>query len=627
MAKPRDPETVMDQWTERDLSVAAARGELPHAYCVDDLVERVSAIVSAGRHPILAGHSGVGKTAILYELAHRAARSEGPLALSGKRILQLSIHRRIAGLKRPGEIRPEMEKLVDALCSKADQIVPFFQDIDLAYAYDLEPLFQSLAIRFCGPVLAEGERGTVDSLFEDSPELGESFTALNVEEPDMDRMHHILGAWSADQAGRHGRRFTTEALDEALYLTHRFLVRNRHPRKTLDLLQQAGRVGRGGEAVRPADVIDHFSRQYRVPRLLVDPSVSVDLDDVERRFRQEVLGQGEAIDTVVDMISLIKARLADERRAFGVLLFVGPTGVGKTHVAQLLAEFLFGSRDRLIRVNMADYQSPVAAELLFGDPDEHRPQQAQGILTQRVVGQPCAVLLLDEFEKAHSLVHDRFLQLADEGCFINGRGETISCRSMVIIATSNAGSEISRGNSVGFANFTDPEALDREINRRLEQEFRVELLNRFDRIVHFHSLTRQDIRTIARRELERLEHRVGLKQRRLNLETDHEVLDWLCSRGYDRHYGARFLRRTIERNVSTVLAQQIVRSNPEPGTTLRLVVREDGLGLGVVERASAVSKWAEATVPLHVTVDACRAPIHSARSDTTWLFSGSCKRS
>src|SRR5262249_50787537 len=196
---------------------------------------------------------------------------------------------------------------------------------------------------------------------------------------------------------------------------------------------------------------------------------------------------------------------------------------------------------------MADFQNETDAYTLFGNPDSYQPRSRRGLLTVRVTGYPFGVLLLDEFEKAHAKVHDRFLQLIDEGAFINSAGETISCRSMIIIATSTAGSEISRGGGWGFPRPADLNALDQELDRILTKHFRIEFLNRFDQIVHFHPLSRDEIRSIALREIEALRDRAGVRTRGIELVADEGMLDWLTAHGYDPHFGARFLKRTIER--------------------------------------------------------------------------------
>jgi MoxR-like ATPase len=312
---------------------------------------------------------------------------------------------------------------------------------------------------------------------------------------------------------------------------------------------------------------------HRTPRWLVDPRAPLSLDALEERFRDALLGQPDAVHAALSTIALIKAGLSDQRRPFGVFLFMGPTGVGKTHLAQLLAAELFGSAERMVRLNMGDFAGPRGAEALFGDPEHHLPANRRGVLTQRLMGRPFCVLLLDEFEKSHVLVHERLLPLIDEGCFVNGAGESVSCRSSIIIATSNAGAEVYRESALGF---TTPVGLDskrEELERRVQQTFRFELLNRFDRVVYFQPLSREDIRELAVRELRALEQRPGMRRAGTRLRIDEAVLDWLAARGYDARYGARFLRRAIEREVTSAVAEAMTRSAPDADAVIALEVR------------------------------------------------------
>ncbi len=554
------------------MSAAALAGELSPAHEVDALVEQASELIEAGRCPILVGESGVGKTAIVHELVRRAVAGQGPTPLRDRRVLQFSFKQRVAGLRKPEQLRPETQRLADALVALGGAHALFFRDAHCAYTYDLEAQLHGLALRFQGPILCEGERPTVQAMLENSPELAERYTLLEVEEPDLETSARLLAHWAQDMQAAHGRGFSARALHEALHLTHRFLARTRLPRKAVDLLTQVSALA-GAREVSEHDVFERFCREQRVPRALVDPREALDLASVAADFSARVLGQPEAVQAIVRMVALIKAGLSDVRRPFGVFLFVGPTGVGKTHIAQRLAEWLFGDRDRMLRLNMADFQQPNDAEVLFGNPASYAYNQRRGLLTTRLLGRPFAVLLLDEFEKAHEKVHDRFLQLFDEGRFINGAGESVSCRSTIVIATSNTGAEVYRGHLLGLVEPGNVEALDREVDRRLLKRFRFEFLNRFDQVVHFHPLTREDIRTIARRELTLLAERPGLSRLGLQLESDDSVVDWLAVHGYDPLYGARVLRRTIERHVTTALAEALVPAGANPGAVVELSVR------------------------------------------------------
>jgi ATP-dependent Clp protease ATP-binding subunit ClpC len=228
---------------------------------------------------------------------------------------------------------------------------------------------------------------------------------------------------------------------------------------------------------------------------------------------------------------------------------------------------------------MADYAGEQGQAALFGAPGAPRVSEQRGVLSQRLAGHPFGVLLLDELEKAHARVHDGFLQLVDEGRFINGRAEVVSVTSLIVIATSNAGSEVYREKGHGFARPDDLALLDKELDRRLRDKFRLEFLNRFDRVVHFHPLNRSVIRGIARRELRSLAAREGLAGRGVKVEIAPEVEDWLAERGYHPHYGARFLRREVERHVTGALAEQLVRHPPAPGTRLRVEVRDGAIAV------------------------------------------------
>jgi ATP-dependent Clp protease ATP-binding subunit ClpC len=612
MAKKVIAGRVLEEWTERDLTAAAVNGELPPAFEIDEPLARASDALASGRSLLIAGESGVGKTALVCELVRRAAQGVGPASLAGKRVLQFSFRHRVAMLRKAEDLRPEMQRLVEALREAGGQIVPFFRDFHLAYAFDLEPQLQSLVYRLSAPVLGEASNpGMLSALFEYTPEFEQQYVTLTLEEPSFTRSRAMLSAWAADAPRRNGQRFTDAALDEALHLSHRFLARNRLPRKALDLLVQVASLSDGHQTIDGLDVIERFATVHHVPRALIDPAEALDLASVKKRLGHELLGQDEAVAVVSRTIGLIKSGLSDARRPFGVFLFVGPTGVGKTHAAQLLAQYLFGSRERMIRLNMADHQTESAPEVLFGSPAGRVLALRRGIVTQRIAGHPFAVLLLDEFEKAHEKVADRFLQLFDEGSFINGNAETISCRSMIVIATSNVGAELHRDQPLGFlstassTSMGERRRLTHDLERRLAQRFRIELLNRFDQIVQFQPLSRADVRLIAARELQSLKERVGFKRSGLELEVDEAVLDWLAVHGYDPRFGARFLRRTLEREVTGALAGLLVRGRADEGARALLTVRRNRIEATLVDRETASSsiRREAVTLPLGTITD------------------------
>ncbi|MCA9545297.1 MAG: ATP-dependent Clp protease ATP-binding subunit, partial [Myxococcales bacterium] len=578
----------LEAWIERDLSAACQAGELPPAFEVDELLRQVEETLLAGnnRSPVLVGPRGVGKSAVYHALIDRLHRGEGPEALRGARVVQFSF-KAIAGRFPPntGKATDFAQKLFDYLLSLKEPVLPLIRDVHAAYALDWEAMLHRFLGRARLPILAEALPSAFDEMVEYWSDLTEYLVPIVVKEPPVPTVKRIVERWDAHGAA-HGRRaFQPEAQGVAIELTARYMGDRSFPRKVLDLLEQTRVLAdKTGDVLGLDAVVARFSQLTRVPGSLVDPRERLDLDDVHAFLAGRLLGQHEAVDVIVRMIALIKAGLTDLRRPFGVLLFVGPTGVGKTHAAQLLAEYLFGDRQRLIRVNMADYGNEGDVATLFGSPYGNNLAQKRGVLASRLMGHPFGVLLLDEFEKAHPRVHDAFLQLIDEGRFINGMGETVSAASMIIIATSNAGVEVYRETGLGFTPQRDLKALDRELDRRLLKTFRFEFLNRFDHVVHFHPLSRAHIRDIARRELADLVKRDGIHRRDLALEFSMELLDWVVAHGYHPHFGARFLRREIERSVTAALADFLVRREPPKGARLELgVVRDRPVVREVVE--------------------------------------------
>ncbi|MEQ1568680.1 MAG: AAA family ATPase [Myxococcota bacterium] len=567
----------LDEWIDRDLTAAA--GTLPPAFEVEGLVSQAEEVLNAfgTRSPVLVGPPGVGKTAIVYELVRRAHLGVGVPLLREARVVQISFRAISARFKDKSEGTNFFTDLCLALAQSPTRVVPYFRDIHLAYALDWEaPLHRYLA-SIPHPVLAEALPREFEQLIEYWSDLTEHLVPIPVEEPGSTAVGAMVARWSVHQTEVSGRVFRTDAQRAAVELTARYMGDRPFPRKALELLRQtADFLGDEGDEPRPVglrEVVRRFSQVTRVPHRLVDPDEGLDLAEVHDFVSDRLLGQEEAVDAVVRMIALMKAGLSDLRRPFATFLFVGPTGVGKTFCAQLLAEFLFGDPNRLIRLNLADYAEPFHVATLFGDPQGHSPQSQRGVLARRLAGHPFGVLLLDEFEKAHPKVHDAFLQLVDEGRYINGKGEVVSVTSLIVIATSNGGAEVYRETGLGFDPGRSLKELDHELDRRLGRLFRFEMLNRFDRIVHFHPLDRTHIRSIARRELADLAARGGLVGRELSLDVDAEVLDWLVSHGYHPHYGARFLRREIERNVAGSLAEYVVRESPARGARLGLGVR------------------------------------------------------
>jgi ATP-dependent Clp protease ATP-binding subunit ClpC len=562
---------------ERDLTALAREGRLDPAYGIDGVVSEVLALISGGgKSPLLSGETGVGKTAIVQEVARRIVEGRVDPELQGARVVELSL----AGIRaRAGDERRGAEAL-EAVLEHAAQVpktVVYVRDVPWALHSSLLPVLLGALRGAKARFIFEGAQRPVEDLLRADEMFAERVHLLAIQEPPPELARWILGRVAEELERQHGIGVEPAACDMALRLATRFLLARRLPRKAIDLLREAAAedAAAAREAVTGEAVLRRFCAATRLPRFVVDDALPLDLDAAEHFFDERVLGQSDAVSTVLRAVALLKAGLNDPRRPLGAFLFVGPTGVGKTHLAKLLAEFLFGAADRLVRVNMADYPNEGDESILFGQPWGPTEAARRGELTRLLNGKPFAVLLLDEFEKSHASCHDRFLQLFDEGRFINAAGETVACANTLIVATSNVGAEVYREPPIGFAGARSVGELTSEVDRRVAAGFRAELLNRFDAVCHFHPLNKVSIRKIAQREVGRVLEREGIRVRGLDVEVAPEVVDLLVERGYSPLFGARFLQREIEKTLTTALAVEIARRRLPEGTPVRVYRRGD----------------------------------------------------
>lgn len=571
-----DSEEGYSTLIERDFTALARAGSLPIGHGLDGQVAEVASLLTrGGKAPLLAGDQGVGKSALVQELARRA--TEGLLGepFAGIRILEVTaagIFARTSGPKAAAEL---FEEMLEHLASGGPTLV-FLRDVAITQGSSLVPvLIRALRagrLRF----IFECELRRAHELLRSDEALAERLHLLVINEPTTERARWILGRVAEELEGQLKLPIEASACDMALRLSVKFLLARRLPRKAIELLKEtaAEAAGAARERVTDEDVLARFCATTRLPRFMADDSLPLDLDEVQTFFAARLLGQSEPVQAVLRSVALLKAGLNNPRRPLGVFLFSGPTGVGKTHLAKLLAEYLFGSPDRLVRLNMADYPNFGDEAVLFGNAWAQTWDAKRGELTRLVDGKVFTVLLLDEFEKANAKCHDRFLQLFDEGQFINAAGETVACNNTLIVATSNVGAEVHREPGMGFSGKRTDEELIAEVDRRIAAIFRPEFLNRFDAICHFRPLGRVEIRRIAQREVGRVLEREGIRARGLDVEVAPEVVDLLVEKGYSPSHGARYLQREIEKSLTSALAVEIARTPLPPGTPVKVVAHK-----------------------------------------------------
>jgi ATP-dependent Clp protease ATP-binding subunit ClpC len=366
-------------------------------------------------------------------------------------------------------------------------------------------------------------------------------------------------------------------LEEAFQLARQFLDKSVAPGNLIDFLKLADRNKKpGDQPLQVSDLFNSLTQLTGLPASILDARLGLDLNGLRSLFQRRVLGQPEAVDCLVERVAMIKAGLNDPTRPAGVFLFVGPTGTGKTEIAKTLAEFLFGSGDRMIRLDMSEFMTEGSLNRLVGDFDRGSESKA---LVNLIRKQPFSVILLDEFEKAHSNVWDLFLQVFDDGRLTDRRGNTADFRHSIIILTSNLGAAIPRGSHVGFSG--EKKVFSETIvTRAVKETFRPELLNRIDRTVVFRPLSRSVVRDILLKELNDVLQRRGFRTREWAVEWEDSALEFLLEKGFTAELGARPLKRAIERYVLSPLALTIVENQFPEGDQF-LFVRSKGYELDV----------------------------------------------
>jgi ATP-dependent Clp protease ATP-binding subunit ClpC len=590
-----------------ELTARAAEGRLGQFDRRDTLVERVlAALASPGRSSVmLVGPSAVGKTALLHEVAARLAGRNVPPALRGRPLWRISANELIAGATYSGMWQDRARLIV----SRARQDGTIFAMGDPTGIIDAGRWSKSdnNVSRYLRPYVESGE---VSLICECTPEV---FAAAHKSEPSfMDAFHRVdVPEPNVEAAGEilvdAGRRLEAgqeveiddDALAAALELTQRFEPYRALPGKALRLLDEVVQrvVTRDGERrIGRDEVTSAFAERTGLPLLVLSDEVSLRLEDVRAFFEERVLGQEEAVETVVDLIALTKAGLQDPHKPLGSFFFVGPTGVGKTELTKALAEYLFGSSERVLRFDMAEYSSGDAVPKLIGTAWR---SDGEGELTRRVREQPFCVVLLDEIEKAHPDVFDALLSALGEGRLTDANGRTADFRNAIVVMTSNLGATQRESSALGFGSSdtaAESERLRRHFVEQAERFFRPEFFNRIDRVLPFGALEPEVVRRIARRELGRLLMREGITRRRLLVEIDDAVVENLAERGFHPRYGARPLQREIERAVISPLARLLVEQRPDPGDLVRFTCRNAEICVAV-EKVTVPAKPRRSTRP------------------------------
>ncbi|HEY1011590.1 MAG TPA: AAA family ATPase, partial [Herpetosiphonaceae bacterium] len=571
-----------------DLRARFAREEIRPAYGREaEIAAVLHLLASAERlHPIVLGKARSGKTALAYEVARRMIQGEAPEGLRELPIYEISPAALLSGLQFGDGWRANVSSLF-SLLGKAGPALIFMRDVhaaigggvkrgddeddDLAAA--LEASLRDSQIK----IIAEARPDRWERISAERETFADLFAPVPLPPLKDEETAAILRQAAEQISLRSGVAVGAEAQAMVLDVARRFILNQAFPGKGIELLEEAVlHAERAGMAeLEPQQIIAHFAERTGLARLILDEREPFDEAALRRSFSERVLGQEPAVVAMVQKLALLKARLHDPARPMGVYLFLGPTGVGKTELAKTLAATLFGSEDRFVRFNMADFAGEYDYLQFFGKSWGDNDAERRGKLTTALSNLPFAVVLLDEFEKAHRSIFLRFLQLFDEGLLVNAMGEEVNLRNTIIIMTSNFGASIVQGETWGFTAREGMEAVERRVLRETEEFFSPEFINRLDAVTFFKPLSQGDMRQIAARELRKLFEREGLVRRGVQVELDDAVLDVLLRQGYSIRYGARYLKRQIEKMVTYPLASALLTNPGQQGGLLRLYVARD----------------------------------------------------
>ena len=561
------PESVL-----ADVATDLAAGSPPRAFDVTEPVAQLAEALSGERRPsvVLVGPSGVGKTAVVHELVRQRRRrglGETPFwSTTGARI--------VAGMPGFGMWQERCQKIVGEV-SGTGAVLHVESLVELVGVGKGAGSEQGVAA-FLRPSIERGDLQVITecvpeqlSVIErEEPQLLAALQRIEVFPPDRRQACAILRSAARASRPDSGRRefIADEAIETIDRLHRRFATYSALPGRPLRFLKNL-LADRGADLVTGKEVVAAFAGETGLPLFLLDGAEPLRLDGTREFFSRRVMGQARAVDLVVDVLATVKAGLSPAGRPVSSMLFVGPTGVGKTETAKALAEFMYRSPARMIRIDMSEYVDVQAVDRLIGG-----SLAGEGLLTAKIREQPFSVVLLDEFEKAHPSFFDLLLQVLGEGRLTDGAGRVADFGNAIVLMTSNLGVDSFGRASPGFGPAGEGlQQSERHFTARVREFVRPELFNRVDRIVPFSPLDRATIRAIARRELDKVRSRDGIRHRRLTLDVDPAVVDFLADRGYEPRYGARPLQRAIDRRLVTQLAECVNRYDAD----LAIAVRAD----------------------------------------------------
>ncbi|MBR6446781.1 MAG: AAA family ATPase [Prevotella sp.] len=535
-------------------------------------------------NPLHVGESGVGKTALIWGLARLIAEDKVPKRLKGSKIYLLDIGTLLAGAQYRGDFEERIKNVMDGILEEGDNNIVYVDEIHTLVgagsssgnAMDasnmLKPYLESGKIRFIGSTTYEEYNRHLSR----SKGLVRRFQQIDIAEPSIDETKNILRQLQPRYESFHGVKYDEEAVDFAVeasakHITDRFL-----PDKAIDLIDEAGaamEIEGNAKNIGKKEIAEVLSKTCKVDALSVaEDDDYQQLESLATRMLSQIYGQEEAIRQVVEAVQMARAGLLDDNKPLASLLFVGPTGVGKTEVARVLSKEL---GIELIRFDMSEYTEKHAVAKFIGSPAGYVGYEDGGLLTDAIRKSPNCVLLLDEIEKAHQDIYNILLQVMDYARLTDNKGRHSDFRNVILIMTSNAGAQFASQGSIGFSsNVSRGDTMMKQVKKTFKPEF----LNRLSGSVVFRDMDRPMATMILQKKLRELDRK--LETKKVNLKLSVEAFNHLLEEGFTAEYGAREMDRVISQKLKPLLMREILFGNLKQGGSITIEFKDGSLSIG-----------------------------------------------
>lgn len=564
-----------------NLNQSAAEGNIDPLIGREHEIERAVQVLCRRRknNPLLVGEAGVGKTAIAEGLAKKIVDEDVPEVLAGAVIYSLDLGALVAGTKYRGDFEKRLKSILSQI-KKEPKAVLFIDEIHTIIGAGAASGGVMDASNLIKPMLATGELKCMGSttyqefrgIFEKDKALARRFQKIDVPEPSVEETVSILKGLKPNFENFHDVTYTNDALRAAAELSDRYINDRFLPDKAIDVIDEAGAnrrlqpVSKRKKKINQSDVEAIVAKMARIPEKNVSSTDLDKLRSLERDLKLLVYGQDKAIDTLATSIKMARSGLGVVDKPIGSFLFAGPTGVGKTEVTRQLAQVM---GIELVRFDMSEYMERHAVSRLIGAPPGYVGFDQGGLLTDAVLKNPHAVVLLDEIEKAHPEVFNLLLQVMDHGTLTDNNGRKADFRNVILVMTTNAGAESISRRTLGFVEQDHTTDGMEAINRTFTPEFR----NRLDAIVQFDALDAKVITSVVDKFVIELESQLADKQ--ILLVVDESARAWLAEHGFDPKMGARPMRRVIQERIKRPLADEILFGKLSKGGKVTVSVGND----------------------------------------------------